>query len=90
MSTHERILGTLLGPKVANSETRHKPPWWPSSDLDVRLFDERLAVLTIPPHKPPYRRHVCLKMWLDTEPLHRVAILELDWDERTIDLNIYD
>ena len=84
-----RITDWILGERVANSETRHRPGWFPSSDLDVRLFGERLAVLSIPPYKPPYRRHHRLKAWISTSRFHRAAIVELDLDERDLDVEIY-
>lgn len=83
------ITDWILGSKWANSETRHRPAWFPSSDLDVRLFDERLALLCIPPYKPPYRRHRRLKAWICTSRISLHAIVELDLDERTLDVELY-
>lgn len=84
-----RITDWFLGKKVANSETRHRPSWFPSRDLDIRPFDERLAVLSIPPYKPPYRRHHRLKAWICTNPISLHAIVELDLDEGTLDVDLY-
>lgn len=88
-----RITDWILGERVANSETRHRPGWFPSRDLDFRLFDERLAVLSIPPYKPPYRRHHRLKAWICTPPGMKArcisVMVELDLDERTLDVDVY-
>lgn len=89
MMVLQRITDWILGEKVANSETRHRPGWFPSSDTDIRLFGERLAFLVIPPYKPPYRRHRRVKGWICTDWLHLVVMLELDLDNRTLDLDVY-
>lgn len=85
-----RAVDWLLGEKIANSETRHRPAWFPPSDTDIRLLGERLAFLVIPPYKPPYMRHRRVKMWVDVGLLHRVAIVDVDLDERSIDLEVFD
>jgi hypothetical protein len=88
------ITGWFLGKKVANSETRHRPAWFPSSDLDIRPFGGELALMCIPPYKPPYRRHRRLKLWACTPGIlgnRRCvsAVVELDLDERTLDVDLY-
>ena len=85
----QRITDWILGERVANSETRHRPGWFPSSDLDLRILDERLALLCIPPYKPPYRRHRRLKAWICTDHFHRVLMVELDLDNRTLDVDLH-
>jgi len=90
----KRITDWFLGAKVANSETRHRPTWFPGSDLDVRVFGDRLALLCIPPYKPPYRRHRRLKAWACTPGILggircvRV-IMELDLDKRSLNVDLY-
>lgn len=87
----ERLLGAIIGDKRHNSETRHRPRWWPR-DFDKRWWGERLAIMDIPPYKPPYRRHARFKAWVCAGPnyiVHLSMILEIDLDERTIDLEVY-
>jgi len=89
-----RITDWILGEKVANSETRHRPGWFPRKRFDHRILGERLAVLSIPPHKPPYRRHQRLKLWACTpgilgKPRCANAIVELDLDEREVNVDLY-
>jgi len=88
---YTRVVGAILGDKRANSETRHRPRWWPR-DFDCRWLNERLAVMDIPPHKPPYRRHIRIKAWVCAGPRHILLahlIVELDLDERTLDMEVY-
>jgi hypothetical protein len=84
-----RITDWILGERVANSETRHRPGWFPSHDFDIRPFGERLALFTLPPYKPPYRRHCRVKFWISTSRFHRAGFVELDLDERTLDVDVY-
>lgn len=84
-----RITDWILGRKVANSETRHQPPWFPSTDFGFRILGERLALFRLPPYKPPYRRHFRLKFWISTSRFHRAGFVEVDLDERTLDVDLY-
>lgn len=84
-----RITDWILGERVANSETRHRPGWFPSKRFDFRILGERLAVMSLPPYKPPYRRHQRVKGWIITPWVSLHAIVELDLDERTLDLDVY-
>ena len=84
-----RITDWILGERVANSETRHQPAWFPSTDFGFRILGERLALFRLPPYKPPYRRHFRLKFWISTSRFHRAGFVELDLDERTLDLDLY-
>jgi hypothetical protein len=86
-----RLADALLGDKRANSETRHRPRWWPR-DFDRRWLGDRLAVMDIPPYKPPYRRHIRIKAWVCAGPgyiIHLVVIAELDLDRGTLDVEVY-
>ena len=84
-----KITDWILGERVANSETRHQPGWFPSTDFGFRILGDRLALFRLPPYKPPYRRHFRLKFWISTSRIHRAGFLELDLDERTLDLDVY-
>lgn len=87
----ERVLSPIIGDKRANSETRHRPKWWPR-DFDKRGFDERVAVMDIPPYKPPYRRHIRVKAWVcagSNYILSAHVIAELDLDERSLEVDFY-
>jgi hypothetical protein len=84
------VLPPIIGDKRATSETRHRPEWWPKH-FDKRWFGERVAVMDIPPYKPPYRRHIRVKAWVCAGPnyvLHCTIIAELDLDERSLEVNI--
>lgn len=87
----QTLKDNIFGEKVANSETRHKPPWLPGR-FDKRWFGERLAVMSIPPYKPPYRRHGKYKAWVCMGPRYILsvnAIIEVDIDNRGLDIDIY-
>lgn len=88
-SVFQRLTDWALGEKIGASETRHAPAWFPSTDFDWRALNERVALMRLPPYKPPYCRHCCMKAWVDMGPLHRVSIVEWDLDERTVDVDIY-
>lgn len=88
MSLTERFLAPIIGDKRASSETRHRPKWWPKH-FDKRWLDERVAVMDLPPYKPPYRRYIKLKAWVSTDRFHRVAIAEVDLDERSFEVDVY-
>jgi hypothetical protein len=84
-----RITDCILGEKVANSETRHQPMWFPSPEFGFRILGDRLALFRLAPYKPPYRRHFRLKFWISTSVYHRAGFIELDLDERTLDVDLY-
>lgn len=89
----ERVLSPILGEKVANSETRHRPRWMPRN-FNKRWFNGRVAIMDIPPYKPPYRRHIRMKGWIDAGPdgIARVCLTvigELDLDKRTVKLKVH-
>lgn len=91
MTVTERLLEPFIGDKRANSKTRHRPKWWPRN-FDKRWLGERVAIMDIPPYKPPYRRHIRVKGWICAGPdyiFHRCIIAELDLDERTLEVDIY-
>lgn len=87
MNIKKSIVGAIIGVEKHGSETRHRPGWMPR-DVDVRLLGDRLAFLTIPPYKPPYRRHVRFKCWAMLPGLSASAIVEIDLDERELDIDI--
>jgi hypothetical protein len=86
-----RVIDAVLGDKRANSETRHRPRWWPTH-FDRRWLGERVAVMDIPPYKPPFRRYIRIKAWVCTGPQYILSahvIAELDLDERRLEVDIY-
>lgn len=90
MNPVSSLKDALLGDKRHNSTTRHRPKWCPKH-FDKRWLGERIAVMDIPPYKPPYRRHTRLKAWVCAGPnyiLHLTVIAEIDLDERTIDIDV--
>jgi len=91
MSILAKAADYLLGEKVGNSDTRHRPSWLPRR-FDKRWLDERLAVMTLPPYKPPYQRHIRIKAWVCAGPnyiLHANVIAEVDIDDRQVSVEVY-
>lgn len=85
------IADKLFGKRVGDSTERHRPKW-PPNHFDHRWLGERLAVMDLPPYKPPYRRHGRYKAWVCMGPNYAIrlnAIVEIDLDERTLDVDIY-
>lgn len=92
MSILSTLKDAVFGSRDNSAEIRHRPSWFPSHSFDKRWIGERFAVMTIAPYKPPYRRHVKLKAWVCAGPgyIFRVnAIIELDLDERSLDVDLY-
>lgn len=91
MSVVSKLTDVLLGDK-RNTETRHRPTWWPGSDFDHRWLNERFAIFTIAPYSPPFRRHIRFKAWVCMGPnncIHRSAIVDVDLDERELEVDVY-
>lgn len=89
-SVIERFLAPIIGDKRANSETRHRPKWWPRH-FDKRWLGERVTIMDIPPYKPPHRRHIRVKGWICAGPnyiLHLTVLAELDLDERSLEVDV--
>ena len=86
----ERLAEPILGRKLDGEGTRHRPKWWPKH-FDKRWLGERVAVMDLPPYKPPHRRYMRVKAWVCMGPdyiVHRTVIAELDLDERTFDVEV--
>jgi len=83
-----KVIDYVFGEKVANSKTRHRPSWLPKH-FDKRWFNGKLAVMDLPPYKPPYRRYINLKAWIDTDVYHRVVMIEVDFDKRDVSIETY-
>lgn len=91
MTLLSKLKDYVLGEKVGGSGTRHRPTWLPKR-FDKRWLGERIAVMTLPPYKPPYRRHICIKAWVCAGPdyiLHANLIAEIDIDERSLGVEVY-
>jgi len=91
MNPIKTLADTILGKRVANSETRHRPRWLPKY-FDKRWWGERFAVMDIPPYKPPYRRYAKYKAWVCMGPnycLSKNVIVEIDLDEREFNVDLY-
>jgi hypothetical protein len=84
-----KIKNAIFGEKMRDIDTRKRPVWFPDHEMDTRILGERFALLTLTPYKPPHRRYVRLKAWVDTSILHRACIIEIDLDERKLNINGY-
>ena len=90
MNVISRLKDRLLGEKITNTNSRNRPMWL-HKHFDKRWWGERFAVMDLPPYKPAYRRYSKYKAWVCLGPnnvIHATAIVEVDLDERELNVEI--